>query len=364
MTNENNNMLESVVWKNPGLIDKTSFTTFGINAKPNSKNPIGFFGTGLKYAIAVFLRTGHQIKLYIDGIEYEFYTKNKDFRNKSFETVYLKKRANIKSRWTATQLPFTIELGKNWDVWQAFRELESNVRDEGGFSYSTTCTEFTKEELQGHTVFVVTGDVIDAYENIDDIFLSDRIDEEYASIENNQITCYNKSTNYLFYRGLRVFESEKPFMYTYNIHSDLKLTEDRTIDDKYVVLSMIRNLITNCKNKDFIEPLIKERDLDKQVFEDQISYDYEYGADAIFKEMVKEKVQDRRYKVRPTFQTFSTRYLEPQKPSDDIDLTLSREEIYYLGEHPSIDKSCIPNIMQAYDEAKEEDEDYNSAPQF
>ena len=45
-----------IVHSTPGLIDLRAFTTFGVNSKPNSKNPIGYFGTGLKYAVAVLAR--------------------------------------------------------------------------------------------------------------------------------------------------------------------------------------------------------------------------------------------------------------------------------------------------------------------
>ena len=40
----------------PGQIDLENVFTFGISAK-ESDNPIGFFGTGLKFAIATLLRT-------------------------------------------------------------------------------------------------------------------------------------------------------------------------------------------------------------------------------------------------------------------------------------------------------------------
>ena len=58
-TNEGNEMLS---FYNAGIINEISITTFGINAK-NDDSAIGYFGTGLKYAIAVLLRNGHEIKI-------------------------------------------------------------------------------------------------------------------------------------------------------------------------------------------------------------------------------------------------------------------------------------------------------------
>ena len=33
-----------------------AFTTFGVNHKPNTDSPIGYFGTGLKYVVAIVAR--------------------------------------------------------------------------------------------------------------------------------------------------------------------------------------------------------------------------------------------------------------------------------------------------------------------
>lgn len=49
-----------ILFQNPGEIDLLSIASFGVSVK-EGENPIGFFGTGLKYAIAVLLRTGHRI---------------------------------------------------------------------------------------------------------------------------------------------------------------------------------------------------------------------------------------------------------------------------------------------------------------
>lgn len=123
-----------IIFQNQGLIPIDAFTTFGINAKPNSDNPIGYFGTGLKYAVAVTLRLGGTFRLFRGIEEYEFYLKEKDFRGKSFQTVRMRKRKSLMARWSYDKLPFTTELGKNWKPWMAIRELESNTRDENGHS--------------------------------------------------------------------------------------------------------------------------------------------------------------------------------------------------------------------------------------
>jgi hypothetical protein len=53
----------SVIFQNLGLIDLRAVQIMGLNAK-ESKNPIGQFGTGLKYAIAVLLRNNCSVSIF------------------------------------------------------------------------------------------------------------------------------------------------------------------------------------------------------------------------------------------------------------------------------------------------------------
>ena len=48
-------MTRAVAFRTPGLIPIEAFTSTGVNVKIHD-NPIGHFGTGLKYAVAVLLR--------------------------------------------------------------------------------------------------------------------------------------------------------------------------------------------------------------------------------------------------------------------------------------------------------------------
>ena len=48
-----------IIFQNKGLIDVHAISIMGVSVKED--NSIGFFGTGLKYAIAVLLREGIKI---------------------------------------------------------------------------------------------------------------------------------------------------------------------------------------------------------------------------------------------------------------------------------------------------------------
>ena len=118
--------MPSIFFSNPGHMDILAATTLGVNAKTND-SPIGYFGTGLKYAIATLLRHNHEIVISIGDTYYTFFSTPMKSRNKSYHLVEM--RINGDER---RPLGFTTDLGKNWGIREAYRELYSNMLDEEG----------------------------------------------------------------------------------------------------------------------------------------------------------------------------------------------------------------------------------------
>lgn len=54
--------MSKLYFLNNGEFDVSAMLTFGVSAK-ESDNPIGQFGTGFKYAIAIILRLGGSISV-------------------------------------------------------------------------------------------------------------------------------------------------------------------------------------------------------------------------------------------------------------------------------------------------------------
>ena len=139
-----------IIFSNPGLIDPRLITVLGVNVKEGT-SPIGFFGTGLKYAISVLLRNQCSIHIYAGQDAYAFSTREETIRGKTFSVVHMNDQP----------LGFTTELGKNWKPWMALRELYSNAKDEGG---DWRLGDLSPKDLPGNTVIVVDGtDALDAY---------------------------------------------------------------------------------------------------------------------------------------------------------------------------------------------------------
>lgn len=230
----------AVIFKTPTLLDIRAITTFGLHAKPNSKSPIGYFGTGLKMAIAVLVRNNIRVKIYIGHREYEFYTKQEDFRNTKFNGIRMRQRSFLKG-WSYERLPFTTGLAKNWELWMAYRELESNTIDEGGF---TSLRDGSVADVDSDsTCIIVEGDAFyDIARRRDEVFLSNAIREPTIGTPAFQV--FDQPSKYIFYRGMRVMELEKPSLMTYNILSQQVLTEDRTLKDQwYLPYQLVRFLV-------------------------------------------------------------------------------------------------------------------------
>lgn len=275
----------SIVHVTPGLLDIRGFTILGLHAKPNSNAPIGKFGSGLKYAVATLLRLDCQVQVFIGGVEYEFYTKTADFRGVGYKQLMMKKRKGLLARWSYEELPFTTEFGKFWKPWQAYRELESNTRDEGGETFFDVVVPPRDWSKSDNTVIVVTGKAYEeAYLDRDKVFLPEALTKREGD-ENVQV--FNEPSKHLYWRGIRIYDLDKPTIYTYNILSDLEITEDRTLKYMFQAHQAIAAFVAKSKDERFINAVVSAKD---ENFEAKLDFDYAYTSpSAQFNEVIRKK---------------------------------------------------------------------------
>lgn len=264
----------TIVFQNHGEIPLEAFTSFGVNAK-ESANAIGEFGTGLKYAVAVVLRLGGRIRLWRGDREYEFYTKQHDFRGKTFDWVRMRRRTGL-GRWTSARLPFTTELGKKWEAWQAVREIEANCRDEGGSSRSVAGGNIVAEAgvdfrvNENETTIAVDCDEFeDAYEKLSEIFLPEY---HHLILETSHLQIFRGRSNSIFFRGLKVTELRHPSLFTYNFKQGVWLTEDRTSKYPFSDDMNIRTTLMQTDCDEIIRTLIRVG-TDERVHEMYLDWD-------------------------------------------------------------------------------------------
>lgn len=221
---------------NKEAIDLETITVMGVSVKTGDSS-IGYFGTGLKFAISTLLRNDHKVILIRDGEEIEFTSKSTSIRNEEFQRVYMGKE----------KLGFTTQLGRDWEVWQAFREIYSNCLDEDG----KISTEPPTEDYG--TIFKISGrEIMDVYYNKSTIFIET---SPIVEIENVEVhPCIDRP--YGFYRGVRAIELSLPPKFTYNVLNGQTLTEDRTLSSEYQYMSAIRRAIIHSDDEDFIQECI------------------------------------------------------------------------------------------------------------
>lgn len=204
-----------VVHKTPGLIDLRAFTLMGVSAKPDHKNPIGQFGTGLKYSIAVAVRLGASPVVYIGHDRYEFYAEPEQFRGQAFQSIKMRpKKASLLRASPSITLPFSTNYGKNWVAWQIFRELEANTRDENGetFSHDGDLAELAGD---GHTLIAIDHiDYLEAWQDREKIFLKHGLAVKEGS---HAVQILEGESEAIYYRGMRARDTQKKTFMTYNI---------------------------------------------------------------------------------------------------------------------------------------------------
>lgn len=263
-------MVPAVVFKTPGSIPIEAFTHFGVNSKPNSENPIGYFGTGLKYAIAVLVRNGINPIVWIGNDRYEFFPKEKDFRGKEFTFIRMKRINTLSLKKSYHDLPFTTQLGKNWELWMAFRELEANTRDEHGTTEMLDSVSPLSAH-KGQTVIVVSGqEFVEIFKDINKIFLDPALEVAW---EDDTLQVFNRGSEFIYYRGLRVARLEKPSKFTYNLLQWQMLTEDRTLLYMYQVEETIGRFVALSEAEELIRKVVQK---DDEHWEGSIRWNYVY----------------------------------------------------------------------------------------
>lgn len=232
-----------IVFENPGEIDIRSISTFGVSVKEGA-NPIGFFGTGLKYAIAVLLRTGHRVTIFSGETAIQFAVAPQEIRGQSFDFVTMKVG-------DAEPMPigFTTEVGKQWELWMAYRELACNCKDEGG---DARFEPYMVDPAVGRTLIVVQGDEFEGVFATSHRFIL----EDEPLFVSGTLEVRNRPGDAFFYRGVRVAHTRRPALFTYSEQSKIELTEDRTIKSEWDMKHRIATGILRSTDKKFLRAVV------------------------------------------------------------------------------------------------------------
>lgn len=332
---------------NPGEIDIRGATIAGLSAKED-QSAIGMFGTGLKYSIACILRWGGTVTIWSGTSRYDFRLDDLEFRGQDFKQIIMIHNGVSQS------LNITTNYGRNWTEWQVFRELYANALDEGG--------DVTKKETKpkaGQTVIVTDLDqLFDIYLLRDQIILPK---STLWDIESPTVQIKNKPSEYLYYKGVRVHQSDYALTYNGLDSTSFRLTEDRSLDGTYWPYINMTKGIMACSDRDIIKTALMA---DVPFVETNFFWDPDYTASDTFIEAACEV-----YKSDPkrfvTLKPFVSKYkpeltvpaVVPMTKVQAMQLKKATRLVEQMGMHPSNYDISVrdlgPSVLGRYDRVME-----------
>lgn len=322
-----------MIFRNPGLIDLNAALIMGVSVKDKDA-PIGRFGTGFKFSIATILRGGGSVTLYRGTQRHEFTTKRKVLRGEEFDLVCMDNEP----------LGFTTQLGKDWLPWMAWRELASNALDEGGsYLLAAEASKICDKHLDGHTTLIVSG-LDEIWPDRNTILLES---EPIESTDHADI--HSGISEFIFYRGVRIYKPARPTAFTYNIKSAITLSEDRQAANWYQCELAIEKAIAQIGDAKLMRQILT---CGERFFEHHLDVPQFGSPGATFKEASRSLAMGR--DVNPTANPKAVRYaresaIEDLSPGDSIKLTKPEGQMLmrakWLLQRHGVDVESYPLII-------------------
>lgn len=219
-----------------GRIQAEAFTLLGASSKRDDNTKIGFFGSGLKYAIAYMLREKVDFKVFSDYGEIKFTLKPSNFRETQLDIICV----------NGKETSMTTSMGVDWEPWFILREIYCNAIDEGGSSIETV-HEKQLVPVEDNTVFYIEAN--SEFQKImnlwDYYFCENRKDILYYDMQENQLFVGGEEL-IVYRKGIRcLFLKETKCVFNYNV-GFVEINESRVIKDdwdfKYKVSEYFRKI--------------------------------------------------------------------------------------------------------------------------
>lgn len=255
------------IFRTPGLLEFKALTVHGLSAKPNSTNPIGRFGTGLKMALAGLARLEVPVTIFVGREEYALGTRALEFRGQEHKAVMLlhilsdeEEYEEEKEAYRRLDLNVTTQLGHHWEPWMLLRELISNTADENGDWLRTVDGVDPEPHIGADSTYIV----VHNHPAMDSIPMSEYFlsEESFCFTEGPEakLELHLTGASLISAKGFRVAPSEHaPAAYTYNWLGDIPLTEDRTLVNSHGFKMALISEIVKITAEDVIEDIITSK---------------------------------------------------------------------------------------------------------
>lgn len=230
--------------RNAGEIEPQALHLVGASTKRNDSSKIGQFGSGNKYALAYLLRSGYAVRVFGGEKEILLETRAESFRGQDFSVIYV----------GGERTSITTDMGKDWQFWQAIREVYCNALDEGGCSM-----DFVQSVVPvvGETHFYIDTkkDVLEFVGNFDNYFATNK--RVMFECKWGRILEKTGETANVYRKGIRCYETKKTSVFDYDI-PDLLIDENRLVKYNWTVEEKIWNLIFKCTDEKVIMSILHQ----------------------------------------------------------------------------------------------------------
>ena len=234
-----------LIIRNKGIIVEEAITLLGASSKRDDDSKIGYFGSGLKYALACFLRNNMPVKILTNGTELKIGLTTKEFVGTVHEIITV----------NGKETSYTTSMGPKWKIWEAIREIYCNAIDEGEEFIDVT-KEIKPAGNETKIYIPVTHEVQNIIDNFDNYFTTGRTD--YIT------TCHNikfyqhysgkNAFANIYRKGIRCWDTGYHSVYDYDLKS-IDINESRTLESSWQLYCQLAHAYVKCSSTTILAKL-------------------------------------------------------------------------------------------------------------
>lgn len=254
--------MRNVVFITPTFLSILDLTSIGGSEKRGDTTKIGQFCSGLKYAIAILARNNVKFEadVVIEGVRRNYSTASvvaKDsITGKEKELIVIVEEVievvegEIEVELIEHATGISTDFGYDWELWQALREIYSNMIDEGGHFL-----EDSEERIESGTAITLSFMKDSPFAEVWDRRTTFFLDKEPIIEFPNDTKMYANDEDYLkiYKQGILVYKQENiKTEYSYSVNYG-ELDEKRVLRAPYAVATKVQEFMMTTEEKHIVD---------------------------------------------------------------------------------------------------------------